>query len=1015
MTDRKQSAHARREARKLQDITTSADNTTTNNFNTFVSETVQNIANINNQLTNVNNQTSSTTISLNNQLNPFDSASWESRITTLENATPSGGGGGGIDPSDPTQPIILWDNFIAQSNGDESGTRTPYSYSTPMPTNSNLLVPNGLEIYECNSETNHLGIVIVKLPSGTTSGIMSLTNTSGIDSFTFSDFNTMYFIIKTPTATPTDGYNIKMGLFDSPNSISQGIFVTGTRGGNWTPTVNDGTNITGSTTALANDTWYTIKIQKKSSTSVGFTINSGTEVVISSNVPTGFLTAGIFFENLNTISSSDIQFKIDFFGLRLKDTGTLTSGTTVVGTANEVEVTTVGSVITVGLPSSIIVDQATVDQINFDTTLTPADPLGDGVLAYDPSYQSLIMGLDGGASNTNINAPLGSALVKLVRNQTGSTINKGQVVYINGSHGSTTIQVALANASSEATAKDTIGVAAHNIANNTEGWIVTQGYLKGFTTNLTSGAGGEGDTLWLSTTAGAFTYNRPLAPNHGVVVGFMVKSAGSGAGSIYVKVSNGLELEELHDVLITGIADGHIIQWDNTDLRWENRSLSSAGIAAASHTHTLSGLTPLNATTLVGRWAGGGSGIAQEVTIGNGLKLSTGGVLAANTAQVADATLTLTAGTGLTGGGDLTANRSFAVDFATSGTSSSTQAVRANDSRLSDARTPLAHAHDGADITTGTIDTSRLLVGSAIGTICAGNDSRLSDSRTPLSHTHGNITNAGAIGSTSGLPIITNSGGVLTTGSFGTTSGTFCQGNDSRLSDARTPTTHTHTMADITDLREQKIFVECECNAAGEFSTISSNSGSNVFTTTGIDTTGGHYGILTSGTATTNNAVAGIGSADTTTATIFGTFKVETTSILMIPTLSTSAERFFIESGFTDNRTGTPVDGVLISYSDNQNSGKWIGLAYNNNTLTSVDLGITVAANTWYKLNSVINTNGSVDFYIDGVLKGSVAAASAPTGSTRATALSHTIRKTVGTTTRSLYIDYMNYIVWCSR
>lgn len=55
-------------------------------------------------------------------------------------------------------------------------------------------------------------------------------------------------------------------------------------------------------------------------------------------------------------------------------------------------------------------------------------------------------------------------------------------------------------------------------------------------------------------------------------------------------------------------------------------------------------------------------------------------------------------------------------------------------------------------------------------------------------HTHGNITNAGAIGTTSGLPIITTTSGVLTTGSFGTTAGTFCQGNDSRLSDTRNTT-----------------------------------------------------------------------------------------------------------------------------------------------------------------------------------------------------------------------------------
>jgi hypothetical protein len=65
------------------------------------------------------------------------------------------------------------------------------------------------------------------------------------------------------------------------------------------------------------------------------------------------------------------------------------------------------------------------------------------------------------------------------------------------------------------------------------------------------------------------------------------------------------------------------------------------------------------------------------------------------------------------------------------------------------------------------------------------------------SHAHGNVTSAGAIGSTANLPIITTTSGVLTTGSFGTTANTFCQGNDSRLSDTRTPTDGTVTTAKI--------------------------------------------------------------------------------------------------------------------------------------------------------------------------------------------------------------------------
>ncbi len=53
---------------------------------------------------------------------------------------------------------------------------------------------------------------------------------------------------------------------------------------------------------------------------------------------------------------------------------------------------------------------------------------------------------------------------------------------------------------------------------------------------------------------------------------------------------------------------------------------------------------------------------------------------------------TLTASTGLLGGGTLAADRAFAVDFASSGVQSSTQAVRADDARLTDSRTPASHA-----------------------------------------------------------------------------------------------------------------------------------------------------------------------------------------------------------------------------------------------------------------------------------------------------------------------------------
>ena len=67
-------------------------------------------------------------------------------------------------------------------------------------------------------------------------------------------------------------------------------------------------------------------------------------------------------------------------------------------------------------------------------------------------------------------------------------------------------------------------------------------------------------------------------------------------------------------------------------------------------------------------------------------------------------------------------------------------------------------------------------------------------------HVHGNITNDGKVGTTADKPLITGTGGVVQAGSFGNAANTFCEGNDSRLSDARTPVAHTHGKSDITDL-----------------------------------------------------------------------------------------------------------------------------------------------------------------------------------------------------------------------
>lgn len=60
---------------------------------------------------------------------------------------------------------------------------------------------------------------------------------------------------------------------------------------------------------------------------------------------------------------------------------------------------------------------------------------------------------------------------------------------------------------------------------------------------------------------------------------------------------------------------------------------------------------------------------------------------------------------------------------------------------------------------------------------CDNDDSRLSNARTPTSHSHGDITNTGAIGTTANKPLITSTNGKIATGSFGTSANTFAEGN----------------------------------------------------------------------------------------------------------------------------------------------------------------------------------------------------------------------------------------------
>lgn len=93
--------------------------------------------------------------------------------------------------------------------------------------------------------------------------------------------------------------------------------------------------------------------------------------------------------------------------------------------------------------------------------------------------------------------------------------------------------------------------------------------------------------------------------------------------------------------------------------------------------------------------------IGGALTAGSGIQITVND--AGDTITVASTavlpTRTITAGTGLSGGGDLSANRSLSVQY---GTTAGT-AAQGNDARLSDARTPTTHSHNVADLPAGSV------------------------------------------------------------------------------------------------------------------------------------------------------------------------------------------------------------------------------------------------------------------------------------------------------------------------
>lgn len=154
----------------------------------------------------------------------------------------------------------------------------------------------------------------------------------------------------------------------------------------------------------------------------------------------------------------------------------------------------------------------------------------------------------------------------------GQAINKGQAVYVSSADG-TNMVVSKASNVSEATSSKTMGLLETTLSTNGQGYVITEGLLAGLNTNSAT----IGDPVWLGVN-GDLIYgliNKPYAPTHLVYIGVVTRVSAT-VGEILVKVQNGAELKEIHDVDLISNApkNNDVLTYDSASSLWKNKQSS---------------------------------------------------------------------------------------------------------------------------------------------------------------------------------------------------------------------------------------------------------------------------------------------------------------------------------------------------------------------------------------------------------------------------------------------------------
>jgi len=221
----------------------------------------------------------------------------------------------------------------------------------------------------------------------------------------------------------------------------------------------------------------------------------------------------------------------------------------------------------ISVSAELAMNDNPISQLHYiDWHLDDTIPAAEGRLAWNDTDGTLDLGLKGG----NVNLQIGMEQVVRVRNNdvVGGVAN-GQVVYINGAHGQAAPTVAIASNDTQLDSHSVIGVATESIAQNSFGYVTTQGLVRDINTNNIP----VGEIAYLGTT-GNLVSAVPITPDHEVIVGYCINQDATN-GILFTSITLGQDLGDQHDVLITNPQANDTLLYNSISSIWENQTSSN--------------------------------------------------------------------------------------------------------------------------------------------------------------------------------------------------------------------------------------------------------------------------------------------------------------------------------------------------------------------------------------------------------------------------------------------------------